>query len=104
MDRAGVQADAVGPLVDPEPDRIALDVSLPTLDEQPLGVHPPELIVIPERGDELGGSARIEGDGMIRVTIPGDDAIDPAVRPVAERRLVGVALSGLEALRRRVVL
>ena len=72
--------------------------------KEPLGVEPPELVVVAQGLDQLGrGRTRQVDRGHLAGLIP-RDPIDPAVAFVAERRLVGVALAVLEPVRRRVVL
>ena len=104
VDRAGVQADRVDRAIANPLDQGGHDVGLAALDQQPLGVHPPELVVVPERGDQPGGVGRIErrrlGGGRPLV----DDPVDPPVGLVAQRGLVGGPLAGLEPARRGVVL
>ena len=84
--------------------QVILDVQLAALDQQPLGVQPPEHVVALERGDQALRVVHRKLGPFARLPVLGDDAVDAAVGLVAQRRLVRGALARLVPLGRRVVL
>ncbi len=104
VDRPDVQADRVNRAIAQPLDERRDDIGLPPLHQQPLGVHPPELVVVRERGDEALRVGRVERRWRCGLRVLVRDPVDPPVDLVAQRRLVGVPRAGLEPARRRVVL
>ena len=81
-------------------DQVGDHVRLAALDQQPLGVQPPEHVVVLQRRDEpLRRRPSSSFGGSLGLPSFVDDAVDAAVRLVAQRGLVGGPLAGLEALR-----
>ena len=113
VDRAGIEADGIDRAVFHEGQKRRDDIEVASqqmrraIDERPLGPHPPEEIVVGEHRHELlrrGGSEVARGRCGGGRSAFVDDAENPAVALVAERRLVGVPLAVLEAGRRGIVL
>ena len=103
MDPRGVQAGGVDRPVD-QGGEVARDGPVAPLDEQPLGVQPPEHVVVLQRRDEPLRVVLRQLRPVARLAVLRDDPIDPPVRLVAQRGLIRRALAGLVALGRRVVL
>ncbi len=80
------------------------DVRLAPLDQRPLGLQPPELVLVREGLDELFRRRVVQVDRRRGAALLVDHAVDAAVRLVAQGGLVGVPLAGLEADGRGVVL
>ena len=104
VQRRAVQPDLVDRRVAHQREQLRDDVLLAALDEQPLRVQPPQHVVGGQRRDQAGGVVLRQRQLLLRRRAPIDDAVDPAARLVAHRRLVGVAGAVAEVLRGRIVL
>jgi len=98
VDRCGIQADLVelsclwrAPLK-----RARRLVG--AFDEQALGGHAPEEVVVLERGDERSGLGVVKADRRVGFGVFVNDAVDAAVLFVAQRRFIIAAPAGGETL------
>ena len=83
---------------------VVCDGRVAPLDEQPLGVEPPEHVVVLQGRDEPLRVVLRQPRPRARRAVLRDDAIDPPVRLVTQGGLVRRALARLVPLGRRVVL
>ena len=104
VDRTDVQADLIRRGVAGQVDQRGHHVLLTALHEQPLGVQPPEHVVVFQCRHQLRGTGVFERERRLRLRSLRNEPIDAPVFLVAQLGLVSAAGAGLEAGRRRVVL